>query len=329
MRSALRSLLVTSAFILAFASILPAAPAQAPQIFRAPSLSDTQIAFLHGGDIWMVSRQGGTARRLTSTANITEGPYFSPDGQTIAYSATTASGDPDVFTLSASGGVPHRVTFHPGGNYALGWTPDGQSLLFTSMQDAVRTYFQIFKVAADGSGLPQRLPLPSAYSGSFSPDGRHLAYNPWLQWQSESWKRYRGGQTQPVWIVDMKTLDLVKVPRENSNDTYPVWLGNTVYFLSDRNGSTSLFAYDTAGKAVKQLVENHGLDLKTLSGHGDTLAYEQFGTIHLFDIKTGTEHKVEITADGDLPALLPQLAKISPHEIQNLNISPTRRARRI
>ncbi|HEX4156753.1 MAG TPA: PDZ domain-containing protein [Acidobacteriaceae bacterium] len=293
-----------------------------PQLFRSPSLSDTQIAFRYADDIWTVPRDGGVARRLTSTGNVTGGPFFSPDGRTVAYDARV-NGDTDVYTIPANGGVPRRVTYHPGGNGIVGWTPDGHDLLFISMADAVRTYFQMFRIRADGSGLPEQLPLPSAYDGSLSADGTHLAYNPWLQWEGDSWKRYRGGQTQPVWIVDLKTLDRVKVPRDNSNDTYPVWLGDAVYFLSDRNGPVTLFRYDTKTKEVKQLVENHGLDFKTLDGHGNALVYEQFGTIHLYDIASGAEHEVKITTQGDLPALVPHLAKINPKEIQNADISPT------
>lgn len=261
-------------------------------------------------------------RDRTSTANINTGPYFSPDGRTLAYSADSG-GSQDVYTIPVNGGVPKRITFHPGGNYVVGWTPDGRDLLVATMHTAVRMYFQLFRVHADGSGLPERLPLPSASQASFSPDGSHLAYNPLLQWQGASWKRYRGGQTQPVWIVDLKSLDLVKVPRDNSNDTDPVWLGHAVYFLSDRNGPVSLFRYDVDTKTVTELVKNKSLDLKTLDGRGQSLVYEQFGTIHLFDVASGTDHIVPVTLDGDLPALAPHLAKINPQEIQNADISPT------
>jgi tricorn protease len=294
----------------------------APHILRAPSISDTQIAFRYADDVWTVARDGGAARRLTSTANVHDGPFFSPDGKTIAYAAAVGA-QLDVFTIPATGGMPRRVTFHPGGNFLQGWTPDGRDLLITSMQDAVRTYFELYKVHADGSGLPERVPVPSASDGSISPDGAKLAYSPWLQWQHDSWKRYRGGQTQPVWIVDLKSLDLVKVPRDNSNDTNPTWIGDTIYFLSDRNGPISLFSYDTKSKQVKQLIENHGLDFKTLTGHGSSLVYEQFGTIHVYDIASAAEHEVKVTLDGDLPALEPHLAKISPDDIQNAAISPT------
>ena len=306
---------------------LSTAHAQTSRLFRAPSLSDTSIAFRYADDIWIVPLAGGSARRLTSTGNVDGGPFFSPDGQTVAYDAIE-NGSPNVYTIRADGGVPKQITYHPGGNSVVGWTPDGRDLLFISMRHAFRTYFQMFRIHADGSGLPEQLPLPSAYDGSLSPDGAHLAYNPWLQWEADSWKRYHGGQTQPVWIVDLKTLDLVKVPRENSNDTYPTWLGDAVYFLSDRNGPVSLFKYDTGSKTVKQLVDNHGLDFKTLTGHGTTLAYEQFGTIHLYDTATGADHEVKITADGDLPALAPHLAKIDPHQILNAGHLPHGRARR-
>ena len=314
---------VLALFLFASASISqPQASAQAPLLLRDPSLSKTQIAFRHADDVWIVSREGGLARRLTSGGNVSGGPFFSPDGRTIAYDELIG-GSSDVFTIGVDGGVPHRVTYHPGGNYSTGWTPDGRDVLFISMQDSVRMYFQMYRIHADGSGLPERLPLPSAYNGTLSPDGSHLAYNPWLQWEGDSWKQYRGGQTQPVWIVDLKSLDLVKVPRENSNDTFPTWLGDSVYFLSDRNGHTSLFGYNLKSKEVKELVANHGLDFKALSGLGDTLAYEQFGTIHLYDIPSATEHTVNITLDGDLPALIPRLAKVSPESIVNSAISPT------
>lgn len=272
--------------------------------------------------MWVGGRNGGVARRLTSTGNVTEGPFFSPDGQTIAYSAR-AGGNVDVYTISAASGAQKRLTYNPEGNYVLGWTPDGRDLLMGGMQESVRTYFQMYRVHADGTGLPERLPLPSASDGALSPDATHLAYNPFLQWQSASWKRYRGGQTQPVWIVDLQTLERIKVPRENSNDTHPVWVRDAVYFLSDRNGPVTLFRYDTRSKEVKQLVENHGLDLQSFSARGTTVAYEQFGAIHLLDVSSGSEHAVEMTLEGDLPAREPHLAKIGADEIQNANISPT------
>ncbi len=321
-RRAFAPMMIKSVLCAAAGLLATALSAQTPHLLREPSLSDTAIAFRYADDVWTVPREGGAAHRLTSGAGLADGPQFSPDGRTIAYTARV-NGDAEVYTIAAAGGTPKRITYRPGGNYLAGWTPDGRDLLITSMQDSVRLYFEMYRVHADGTGLPERLPVPSATDGSLSPDGTHLAYSPWLQWQGDSWKRYRGGQTQPVWLADLKTLALEKVPRDNSNDTHPLWLGDAVYFLSDRNGPVTLFRYDVRDKQVKQLVENHGLDMKALGGCGDTLVYEQFGALHLFDLRSGRDTPVAVSLDGDLPALEPHLLKIKPDEIQNAGISPT------
>ena len=292
-----------------------------PLLLRNPALSQDRIAFLYADDIWTVAREGGEARRLTSAGNITAGPYFSPDHTQIAYS-TKAQGLMDVYVVSVEGGVPRRLTWEPTGNRAVGWTPDGKEVLFTSQHASYSDFPRLFRVRADGVGPAQVLPLPSAAQGSFSDDGNTLAYVPVAQWQS-AWKRYRGGQTTPVWLVNIKTLDVEKIPRENSNDSNPVWNGATVYFLSDRNGPVSLFSYDTGTKQVTQVIANQGLDLKTVSVGPGALVYEQFGSLHLYDLATRQEHVVPVTILGDLPHLIPHLAKVTPQEVQNLALSPT------
>ena len=302
-------------FLCGFAQAAP------PLLLRNPSLSADKIAFLYADDIWTVSRQGGEARRLTSVNAVTDGPYFSPDGSRIAYS-TTQGGLNDVYVVSAEGGVPKRLTWEPTGNQAVGWTPDGKDVLFSSGHASYSDFPRLFRTHADGTGSPTVLPLPSATTGTYSADGNTLAYVPVAQWQS-AWKHYRGGQTTPVWLVDMKTLDLVKIPRENSNDSSPVWEGNTVYFLSDRNGPVSLFSYDTNTKQVQQVVDNHGYDLKTVSAGPGALVYEQFGSLHLYDLATHQEHAVPITIQGDLPALTPRLTAIPAKEVENVAVSPT------
>jgi tricorn protease len=307
---------VLACFVLcAFAQAAP------PLLLRNPSLSADKIAFLYADDVWTVSRQGGEARRLTSVNAVTEGPYFSPDGTRIAYS-TTEHGLTDVYVVSAEGGVPRRLTWEPTGNRAVGWTPDGKDVLFGSAHASFSDFPQLFRAHADGTGSPILLPLPSATTGTYSADGNTLAYVPVAQWQS-AWKHYRGGQTTPVWLVNIKTLDLVKIPRENSNDSSPVWEGNTVYFLSDRNGPVSLFSYDINTKQVEQVVENHGYDLKTVSAGPGALVYEQFGSLHLYDLATHQEHAVPITVQGDLPALTPRLTAIPAKEVENVALSPT------
>ena len=297
------------------------ARAAEPLLLRHPSLSQDRIAFLYADDVWTVSREGGEARRLTSVNAVVEGPFFSPDGRQIAYSAHQGQLT-DVYVVNADGGVPRRLTWEPTGNEVVGWSADGNDVLFASAHASYSDFPRIFRVHADGTGLPVVLPLPSAVFGSYSADGNTFAYVPVAQWQ-RAWKHYRGGQTTPVWLANMKTLEVEKIPRENSNDSSPVWAGNKVYFLSDRSGPVSLFSYDPGSKAVEQVVENHGYDLKNVAAGPGALVYEQFGSLHLYDLAARQEHAVPIAIHGDLPALTPHLAKVAPREMQNFTLSPT------
>jgi tricorn protease len=320
--SSLRSQGLVALAVLLFAvALAAAASAEAPLLLRNPSLSQDKIALLYADDVWTVSRQGGEAQRLTSNGQVRGGPYFSPDGSEIAYSAHL-EGNTDVYIVSSGGGVPRRITWHPTGSLVVGWSRDGKSVLIASMALSYRHFLRLFLVRADGSGMPEPLPLPAGFSGSFSPDGQSIAYEPYTKWQP-AWKRYVGGQTTPIWIVNLKTLDLVKVPRENSNDSNPVWVGDSVYFLSDRKGSVSLFRYDNSSKEVSQVVANQGYDLKTFQAGPGGIVYEQFGSIHLLDTATNKDTPVSIQIHGELPNLEPHLAAVTPDEIRNGDISPS------
>ncbi len=314
-------------FLLPLVILTASAAAQSDQhlLLRNPSLSVDHIAFRYADDIWTVSRQGGEAQRLTSDGNVESGPYYSPDGSQIAYTAHL-NGNDDVYVIPATGGVPRRITWHPNGSYVAGWSPDGKNVLITSNAASYRYFFRLFLVHADGSGMPEPLPLPAGIEGSFSPDGQSIAYEPITKWE-EAWKRYYGGQTTPIWIVDLKTLDLEKVPRENSNDSNPVWIGNSVYFLSDRanngQGPISLYRYAVDTKQVSPVIANKSFDLKTMQGGPSGLVYEQFGSIHLVDTSTNEDKVVPISIHGELTSLVPHLATVSPDEIQNEGLSPT------
>jgi tricorn protease len=287
-------------------------------MLQGPTLSRTDIVFAYGGYLWTVPMEGGAARQLT-TGGHESNPTFSPDGRWIAFTANY-DGNRDVYVVPASGGEPKRLTWHPGQDGAMGWTPDGKKVLFVSDRDAFADITRFYTVPVEG-GVAEVLPMWRAFDGGYSPDGEKIAYVPNLKWQP-AWKKYRGGQTTPIYIVRVKDLELEKVPRQNSNDSSPVWFKDKVYFLSDRNGPVTLFSYDTKTKSVKQEVENKGLDFKTVSAGPDSLVYEQFGRIFLFDPGAGKSTQVHITVSGDLPDTRAHYEKVV-EQIQNAAISPT------
>ncbi len=312
----LRLLMAMSVFLI-LASCASAADEKI-LLVQSPTLSKTEIVFAYGGYLWSVSREGGDARQLT-TGGHEAGPQFSPDGKWIAFTGEY-DGNVDAFVMPAEGGEPKRLTWHPGADVVVGWTPDSKKILFRSGRVAFADFDRLYTVAVEG-GVPEVLPMWRGETGWYSPDASRLAYVPNLKWQN-SWKRYRGGQTTPVYIVTLSNLALEKLPRENSNDFAPVWMGDTVYFLSDRKGPVTLFAYDTKGKTVKQAVENKGLDLKSLSAGPDALVYEQFGGIYLFDPAKGQPKKVDVRIAGDMPATRPHFEKVGD-KITNAAISPS------
>ena len=309
-----------SLFVLMIALLCAAAASAAdgPLLVRQPTLSKTQVVFVYGGYLWSVPRDGGEARQLT-TGGHEANPIFSPDGKWIAFSGQY-DGNQDVYVMSADGGEPRRLTWYPGADSPAGWTRDGKKVLFVSDRDAFADITRLYTIPVEG-GVPEVLPMWRALDGSYSPDGARIAYVPNFQWQA-AWKRYRGGQTTPVYIVKLSDLALEKVPRENSNDSSPVWVGDNVYFLSDRSGAVTIFSYDTKTKSVKQVLQNTGLDLKALSAGPDALVYEQFGGIYTLDLASGNAKQVNIHIAGDLPATRPHFEKVAD-KIQNAAISPT------
>jgi tricorn protease len=294
-------------------------------LLRKPTVSKTQIAFSYGGDLWIVDRSGGEARRLTTDVGIEIDPVFSPDGSMIAFTGEY-DGNEDVYVVPAAGGSPKRLTTHPGSDQVVGWTRDGKRILFRSPRDSYAGFTQLLTVGASG-GLPELLPLPMAFEGSYSPDSSHLAYVPFTNFR-ESWqfqrglKHYRGGTASPIWIAKLSDSSIEKVPRTNSNDSTPMWLGDKIYFLSDRDGPVSLYVYDPATKDLRLALPSNGMDIKSASAGPDAIVYEQFGSIHLFDPATSKEHTVNIHASGDFPAVRPHFVDAA-EQIQNADISPT------
>jgi len=287
-------------------------------LFQNPAVNQTHIVFVFGGDLWSVPRAGGEALRLTSSPGIENYPVFSPDGKRIAFTGEY-DGNVDVFVMPAEGGVPQRLTWHPAADVALGWTPDGKRVLFTSGRTAYSRFNELFTVGLEG-GLEEKLPLPMGNEASFAADGKRLAYVP-IGRAFYAWKRYRGGRTTPIWIADLADSRIEKVPRENSNDFNPMWVGDKVYFLSDRGGPVSLYAYDAKTKKVARLFSNDGLDIKSASAGPGVLVYEQFGSLNLYDLKSGRSSRVPVTAAGDFSEVRPRYVAAGSR-LTNPGLSP-------
>ena len=319
MKKSLCSLLA----VLVISACALSAHAAGPLLMQTPTLSKTHIAFAYAGDLWLVARDGGEARLLTSGSGTKSDPVFSPDGSMIAFTGDY-DGNVDVYVMPSAGGVPKRLTYHPSVDEVVGWAPDGKSVLFRSTRNSYSRFNRLFTVSLDG-GLPHELPLPTAEFGAFSADGKHIAYVPVdnnRRLSAIGWKRYRGGKASRVWIANLTDLDLEQLPRDASNDGNPMWVGSKIYFLSDRNGPFSLFAYDLKSKKVEQALPSNGIDIKSASAGPDAIVYEQFGSLNLFEPATGKSKTVAVTVPADLPNIRPHFKKVE-NEIAGVALSPS------
>jgi len=299
------------AFILAtLSSISPllAVDVQDTRLLAQPSVSETRVAFLYAGDLWVARHDGSDVRRLTTHPGTVTHPVFSPDGQIIAFSAQY-DGNTDVYVVPVAGGVPRRLTWHPGADLVQAFTPDGKAVLFTSAREVhTRRYTQLFTVSLEG-GMPERLPIPFAARAVFSPEGDRIAYTP-LPDPFRQWKNYRGGTTTRIWLYDRTTHAVQEIPQPEGrcNDTVPMWTTGGVYFLSDRDGEFNLYRFDTDSGAVVRLTDHQDFPiLSAAAGHG-LIAYEQAGWLHLFDPATGMTRRLTIGVPADLAETRPRFA---------------------
>jgi len=300
--------------------------AAAATILQQPAMSRDQIAFVYGGDLWTVPRAGGRAFRLTTGVGVESAPLFSPDARTIAFTGDY-DGNVDVYTVPVAGGVPSRVTFHPGADAAVGWTPDGARILFRSNRTAASRYTQLFSVAAKG-GPADAMPLPYAFAGQLSPDGRTVAYTPFapasgFDFESfVSWGNYRGGRASTIRLTSMPGLDSVQIPQAGgASDFAPVFLGGKVYFLSNRSGASSVFSYDPATQAVAEVWRNTGTDIRSLSTDGQALIFDRLG--ELFTLQPGGRPEpIRVEVAGDMPDVRPRILKVAD-EVRSVGASPT------
>jgi tricorn protease len=306
--------------------LVSAAPALAidtadTRLLAQPAISSSNIAFVYAGDLWVAGLDGRNVRRLTSGQGASN-PAFSPDGRLVAFTAQY-EGNADVYVVPVSGGVPTRRTWHPGRDVVQGFTPDGTAVVFTSARSVFTgRYAQMFTVPVKG-GFPTQVELPNAFRGAFSPDGKRIAYNP-LSDAFTQWKHYRGGTHSVIWLYTLatKAVEAVPQPPDRPNDVYPMWMDDTLYFVSDRAGEFNLFSFDARSKSVKRLTDHEDFPILWASAGGGKIIYEQAGYLHVFDPANGRHVRLTVGVTADLPDTRPRFVKGSRY-VRYAGVSPS------
>jgi tricorn protease len=291
------------------------------RLLEQPAVSGNHLAFIYAGDLWIARHDGSEVRRLTTDVGAESNPAFSPDGRQIAFSAQY-EGNTDVYVMPVEGGVPTRLTWHPGADQVQAFTTDGTAVLFTSGRSVfTNRYTQLFKVPLAG-GMPELVPIPNVAEAVQGPGGR-IAYNP-IAGRYQQWKEYRGGTVSQIWIYDPTGKELEKIPQPatRSNDTDPMWIGNSVYFRSDRSGEFNIYSYDPRTKAVRQITRHADFPILSASAGGGKIAFEQAGYLHLFDPAASQTKRVKIGVAADLPEARPRFAT-GTRWIRGAALSPT------
>ncbi|HCC71395.1 MAG TPA: protease, partial [Bacteroidales bacterium] len=293
---------------------------QETRLLRQPTISDTQIAFCYGGDIWISNLNDSSASRLTSTPAVESDPHFSPDGKWIAFTSNR-SGNNAIYIVSSEGGDAKRLTWHPSGTNARGWTLDGKRVLFASTRNTPPSSFdRLWTVSVEG-GPPELLSSQWATNGSFSPDGNRIIIDRVRRWDVE-WRAYRGGQNTPLIILNLNDKSEILLPNESTTDIQPVWMGDKIYFLSDRDYTTNIWSYSPASGQVKQVTNFSEKDVKWLSSNSQILAFERDGYLHTMNPVDGEINRLSISVRGDFPWAGSGWEDVSKN-ISSVSISPT------
>lgn len=292
------------------------------QMLRYPDVSDTHIAFVYAGDVWVVEKEGGVARRLSSPPGEESFPRYSPDGSSIAFSGNY-DGNTDIYTLPSDGGVAKRVTHHPANDRFLDWTPDGSGLMFASaMTSGLGRINQIWTIAVEG-GLPTRLPIPYGEFGVLSPDGRTLAYQPATR-EFRTWKRYRGGLASEIWLFDLDTGSALNLTANPANDSLPMWNGDKLFFLSDRGPSmrSNIWVINPATGETNQMTHFKDFDVHFPAIGPEEIVFEAGGSLYLMDLASGESREVSVEVITDEATLRPRTVSVGD-AIESGDISPT------
>jgi len=287
-------------------------------LMRFPDIHGDNIVFVYGEDIWSVSANGGIATRLTINDGQERFPKFSPDGKMIAFTGEY-DGNSDVYIMNIHGGVITRLTYHPGADIVVGWHPVKNKVIFSSSRNSYNRFTRLYLIAPDGSGL-EELILHEVTQGSFSPDGSKIAYNKVAR-EHRTWKRYKGGLAQDVYVYDLKNNTDEKITDFVGTDRIPIWIENKIYFSSDQDRFLNIYEYDTNTKERTQLTFHDTYDVRRPSKGIDKIIYELGGSLYVLDTKTKENRKIPVHIKADPPEVRPQIVSVKDH-IQGFNISP-------
>lgn len=294
--------------------------AQGTMLLRQPTLSGESIVFVYANDLWKVPLSGGDAERLTTYEGYESSPHFSNDGNWIAFTAQY-DGNIDVYVIPVEGGTPKRLTYHPGGDFVQGWTPSGEVLFRTGRTSHPTKTSQLYTVTTEGSFPKPLVDIRAAY-GEVSEDGNYLAYTPITSWDPE-WRNYRGGQAMPIWILNLNTQELTRTPQlDKERHLDPVWVGEKVYYLSERDYVSNIWSYDLKSQEEEQITFHKKFDVKSLDAFGDQIVYEQGGYLHTLDTQNKSAQQLEINVAGDLNYSRERWEDISSSSVSHPNLSP-------
>jgi tricorn protease len=278
------------------------------KLLRFPDVHGDKVVFTYGGDLWTASTSGGTATRLTAHPGLELFARFSPDGKWIAFTGQY-DGDEQVYIVPSTGGEPKQLTFYPArgpftprwgyDNQVYGWTNDGKAVLFRSHRDSwTLGQTHLYTVAVTG-GAAELLPMPESGAGDYAPDGARMVYSPVAR-DFRSEKRYGGGTANDLFIYDLKTNDAKRITNDPRADRDPMWIGNTIYFNSDRDGHFNLYAYDTGKNTTAQLTTNKVWDVRWPSSDNQgRIIYELNGELQLFEVKSKKASPLSISVPDD------------------------------
>ena len=302
----------------AFFALSPSASADETLLLQEPAVSKSHVVFVYAQDLWVVGRGGGEARRLTSHAGGESTPRISPDGRTVAFTGSY-DGNTDVYVIPIEGGEPKRLTWHAGRDQVRDWHPDGKRVLFASARGSRAPTARLFLASVDG-GMPAALPIPRVAHASYKADTSRLAYTPYRD-AFRTWKRYRGGLLTEIWLYDPETFQVEVVPHVHANDTFPCWVGDDVYFASDRDDQMNLYRFTPGSAEPVQITHFTDFDVRNMSSGGGMVVYEQAGALHLYDPAKNQSRRLKIRVRADGLAARAEWKSVQGH-VRNASIAP-------